>query len=89
VNDFKAIAAAIEKNKSFEHYEELGKLVRDHYPESLLGNYYIARFYEETGEPKKAYKTYQSAFILNELGGISKDLVIAKAQSLKEDFGFN
>lgn len=89
VNDFKAIAAAIEKNGTFEYYEELGKLARDHYPKTLLGNYYLARYYEETGEPKKAYRTYQSAFILNEIGGVTKDLVISMAQVLKDDFGYN
>jgi predicted alpha/beta superfamily hydrolase len=88
VNDFKAIAAAIEKYDQFEYYEQLGKLARKHYPKTLLGNYYIARFYEETGEAKRAMRTYQSAYTLDEIAGITKDVVLQKAEAIKEDFGF-
>jgi len=88
INDFKAIAAAIEKNESFEHFEELGKIARKQYPDTLLGSYYMARFYEETGEPKKAMRTYRSAYILEEIGGITKDLMLEKADEIKADFGY-
>lgn len=88
INDFKAISSAIDKNETPEYYQELGKLARKHYPESLLGNYYIARYFEEMGEPKKAYKTYKSAYILDEIAGITKDLMLEKADELKADFGF-
>ena len=88
LNDFKAISAAIEKNEFFEYYEELGKMARKAYPETLLGTYYIARFYEETGEPKKAMRTYQSAYTLEEIAGLTKDLMLEKADLIKEDFGY-
>jgi predicted alpha/beta superfamily hydrolase len=88
INDFIAISSAIEKNKTFKDYEELGKIARKQYPETLLGNYYLARFYEETGEPKKAMRTYRSAYILEEIGGITKDLMLEKADEIKADFGF-
>ena len=87
INDFKAIAAAIKKTEKFEYYEDLGKLARKEYPETLLGHYYLGRFYEETGEPKKAMKTYQSAYILDEIGGITKDQVLELAEQIKADFG--
>ena len=88
VNDFRAIAAAIDKNAIPEYYQELGKLARRDYPDALLGNYYIARYFEEMGEPKKAYKTYKSAYILDEIAGITKDFMLEKADELKADFGF-
>ncbi|MEO8934579.1 MAG: alpha/beta hydrolase-fold protein [Xanthomarina sp.] len=88
INDFKAIEAAIEKTEKYEYFEHLGKIARKQYPETLLGNYYIARFYEETGFPKKAMKTYQTAFILEEIGGITKDMVLEKAEEIKADFGY-
>lgn len=88
INDFKAISAAIEKNELFEYYEDLGKMARKAYPESLLGTYYIARFYEETGESKKAMRSYQSAYTLKEIAGLTKDLVLEKADLIKEDFGY-
>jgi hypothetical protein len=88
INDFKAISAAIEKNEYYEYYEDLGKIARKQYPETLLGTYYIARFYEETGETKKAMRTYQSAYTLKEIAGITKDLMLEKADLIKADFGY-
>ncbi|WP_435136350.1 alpha/beta hydrolase-fold protein [Formosa sp. A9] len=88
VNDFKAIAAAIEKKEAYKDYQELGKLARDAYPEALLGQYYLARYYEETGQPKKAMKTYQSSYIFDEIGGLTKDDMIERANRLKADFGY-
>jgi len=88
LNDFKAISAAIEKNELYEYYEELGKMARKTFPDTLLGTYYIARFYEETGEPKKAMRTYQSAYTLEEIAGLTKDLMLEKADSIKSDFGY-
>ena len=88
INDFKAISAAIEKNELYEYYEDLGKIARKAYPETLLGTYYIARFYEETGDPKKAMRTYQSAFTLKEIAGLTKELMLEKANLIKEDFGY-
>ncbi len=88
LNDFKAISAAIEKNELYEYYEELGKMARKAFPETLLGTYYIARFYEETGEAKKAMRTYQSAYTLEEIAGLTKDLMLEKADLIKEDFGY-
>lgn len=88
INDFKAIAAAIEKKEQYEYFEELGKIARKQYPETLLGHYYLARFYEQTGEPKKAMKTYRSAYILDEIGGLTKDMMLDKADDIKADFGY-
>ena len=88
ISDFKAISAAIEKNELYEYYEELGKMARKAYPETLLGTYYIARFHEETGSPKKAMRTYQSAYMLEEIAGLTKDLMIEKSDLIKEDFGY-
>jgi predicted alpha/beta superfamily hydrolase len=88
INDFKAITAAIEKKEDYNYFEELGKIARKQYPETLLGSYYLARFYEETGETKKAMRTYQSAYPLSEIAGITKDLMLEKADLIKADFGY-
>lgn len=88
INDFRAVSAAINKNELFEYYQELSKLARRDYPETLLGTYYLARYYEEMGEPKKAYKTYKSGYILDEVAGITKDFMLEMAEQLKVDFGF-
>lgn len=88
INDFKAIEASIKKKEKYEYFEDLGNLARKEYPETLLGHYYLGRFYEETGKPKKAMKTYQSAYILEEIGGITKDQVLELAEQIKADFGY-
>ena len=88
VNDFKAIEAAIKKKEQYEYFEALGKLAREAYPEALLGHYYLGRYYEEAGQPKKAMRTYQSAYILEELGGITKDEMMDRANAIKRDFGY-
>ncbi|MDG1730793.1 MAG: alpha/beta hydrolase-fold protein [Algibacter sp.] len=88
INDFKAISAAIERNELYEYYEELGKMARKAYPDTMMGTYYVARFYEETGEPKKAMRTYQSAYTLEEVAGLTKELMLEKADLIKSDFGY-
>jgi len=88
INDFKAIEAAIKKSENYEYFEDLGNLARKEYPDTLLGHYYLGRFYEETGKSKKAMKTYQSAYVLQEIGGITKDLVLELAEQIKADFGY-
>lgn len=88
VNDFKAVAAAIKKKERFEDYEILGKMARKEYPNTVLGHYYLARFYEETGNTKKAMKTYQSGYVFDEIGGITKDLMLEKSEEIKADFGY-
>jgi predicted alpha/beta superfamily hydrolase len=87
-NDFRAIAATINKSEKWEYFEVLGKLARKQYPETLLGHYYLGRFYEETGNTKKAMKTYQSAYILEEAAGITKDDVLELSDQIKADFGY-
>lgn len=88
INDFKAIEAALKKKQQWMYFEDLSKLAKDHYPETLLSKYYLAIYYENTNEPKKAMKTYQSAYILEEIGGITKDLMLEKAEEIKADFGY-
>ena len=88
INDFKAIEAAIKKKEQWQYYEDLGKLARKEYPDTLLGHYYLGRYNEEIGEPKKAMKLYQSAYVLEEIGGITKDLMLELANQIKADFGY-
>ncbi|MDX1278037.1 alpha/beta hydrolase [Oceanihabitans sediminis] len=88
VNDFNAIAAAINKTEQFAYYEDLSKVARKQYPETLLGNYYLARFYEETNAPKKAMKAYHAAYAFEEIAGLTKDMMLEKAEEIKLDFGY-
>lgn len=88
LNDFNAAEAAIKKNEDWEALELLGKLAKKEYPESMLGLYYIAQFYENTEEPKKAMKAYQNAYTMEPIGKLTKDDMLHYADMIKADFGY-
>lgn len=88
VSDLMLIDKAIKKNKKFELYKDLSKLAEDKMPKTVLGNYFRGRYFEEIGKPKKAMRSYQNAYGLEEAGGITNDVVLDKAEYLKETFGY-
>jgi hypothetical protein len=83
LNDFKAIEAAILKNKAFNELEQLAQISRKMYPKSMLGEYHMALFYEKTGDTKRALKSYQNAFQLEPIGDLTKNLMLGKADELR------
>lgn len=84
INDFKAIEAAILKNKKYEEFDKLSDLARKNYPKSMLADYHLAMMYEKTGDLKKAIKYYQNAFQKEEIGDLTKDMMLEKADELKQ-----
>lgn len=88
VNDFLAMGKAIEFLQNWDDLERLGELARKQYPRSALGTYYLARAYEASGRPKKAMKTYQSAYGQEEIAFITVDFMLKKAELIKQDFGY-
>ncbi len=83
INDFKAIEAAIIKNAAYPEFEKLAQLAKKNYPKSMLSEYHMAQFYEKTGDVKKAAKAYQSAFQYEEIGDLTKDMMLEKVDELK------
>ncbi|WP_103866654.1 MULTISPECIES: alpha/beta hydrolase [Aquimarina] len=88
VNDFIAVSTAIEKNENWSELEPLGKLALKEYSDLMLGYYYLGMFYEQTGEPKKAMRAYESGFQLSEVAFLTKDYMLDKVNKIKEDFGW-
>lgn len=88
VNDFIATATAAEKKKQWESLREIASLAKKQYPDTALGDYYLGRYYEETGEPKKAMRTFQGAYDKEEVKFITTDILLDKADKIKEDFGY-
>lgn len=82
-SDFKAIEAAIVKNKAYNEFEKLAEISKKMYPKSMLSEYHLAMFYENTGDYKKAAKSYQNAFQLEEIGSLTKDMMLDRAEQLK------
>lgn len=88
VNDYLAIGKALEKNQNWKDLEKLGNLAKKHHPQSMLGIYFLARSYEESGESQKAMRTYKSAYDKEEVAFITVDFMLQKADLIKEDFGY-
>jgi predicted alpha/beta superfamily hydrolase len=83
LSDFKAIEAAIMKNKAFGEFQTLAAYANKHYPKTILGTYHQAMYYEKTGNFKKALKEYQKAFTQEEIRELTKEFMLNKAEALK------
>lgn len=88
VNDYIAAATASEKRKQWESLKVIGEMAKKEYPETVLGPYYLGRYFEEVGESKKAMRTFQAAFDKEEVDFITVDIMLDKADKIKEDFGY-
>lgn len=88
VNDFIATATASEKRGQWESLREIATLAKKQYPETVLGDYYLGRYYEETGEPKKAMKIFQGGYNKSEVDFITIDVLLDRADKIKQDFGY-
>jgi predicted alpha/beta superfamily hydrolase len=82
-NDFKAIEAAILKNKAYPEFEKLAQLAKKNYPKSMLADYEMGQMYEKKGETAKAIKSYMVAYQREEIGDLTKDMMIERADELK------
>ncbi len=88
INDFIASATACEKLKQWESLREIATLATRQYPDLILGDYYMGRYYEEIGDPKRAMRTFQGGFDKEEVDFITVDLMLDKADQIKYDFGY-
>lgn len=88
LNDIMAIYAACRKKEDFTSLKPLSDLCKKQYPETMLGFYFEAEHYEQMGEPKKALKTFEKAFLMEEIDFLTKELALEKIDALKADFGF-
>ncbi len=87
-NDFIATCKASEKRKQWESLRDIATMAKKQYPDTVLGDYYLARYYEETGDPKKAMRIFQGAYDKEEVEFITIDLMLDKADKIKDDFGY-
>ncbi len=88
INDFMATATAAENRKDWDALREIATLSKKEYPNSVLGDYFMGRYYEETGNPKKAMRSYQSGFDKEEVDNITVDKMLDRADKIKRDFGY-
>ena len=84
LNDFKAIEAAIIKNKVYNEFDELSILADKYYGKSMLADYYMALMYEKKEDYKRAQKKYLSAFQKEPIGDLNKDMMYDKSEEMKQ-----
>ncbi|TMM59269.1 esterase [Maribacter algarum] len=88
LNDIMAIYAASRKKEDFESLKPLSDMCKLEFPGTMLGFYFEGEYYEQAGEPKKALKTFEKAFIMDEIDFLTKEMALEKIDALKADFGF-
>ncbi|MEX0363552.1 MAG: alpha/beta hydrolase [Allomuricauda sp.] len=88
LNDIMAIYAACLKKDDFESLKPLSEICKKQYPDTMMGFYFEGEYYEELGEPKKAFKTFEKAFQMEEIDFLTKDMALDKIDALKADFGY-
>ena len=84
LSDFNAIESAILRNKMYNELEELSILARKNYPKTMLADYQLAVMFEQKGDLKRAAKYYQDAYLKDEVGQLTKDMMFEKTDSLKK-----
>lgn len=88
LNDIMAIYAASRKKEDFESLKPLSDLCKREYPDTMMGFFFEGEYYEQLGEPKKALKTFEKAFGMDEIDFLTKEMALEKIDALKADFGF-
>lgn len=88
LNDVMAIYAGIRKKEDTESLKPLSDLCKKEYPGTMLGFYFEGEYYEQLGEPKKALKTFEKAFGMDEIDFLTKDMALEKIDAIKADFGY-
>lgn len=88
LNDIMAAYAGIRKKDDYQSLKPLSDLCKEAYPDTMLGFYFEGEYYEEIGEPKKALRTFEKAFGMDEIDFLTKEMALEKMDALKADFGF-
>lgn len=88
LNDVMAIYAGCIKKEDYESLNELADICKKYYPETMMGFYFEGEYLELLGEPKKAKKAFEKAYLMEEIDFLTKDLAIEKIDALKADFGY-
>lgn len=88
LNDIMAIYAGILKKEDYESLDLLSSLCKKEFPYTMLGFYFEGEYLEYIGEPKKAMKAFEKAFMLDEIDFLTKEHAVEKMDALKADFGY-
>lgn len=85
MNDFIAAGTAADKQKQWGSLENIAKLARKQYPNNVLGDYYMGRYFEGKGDIKKAIRIYRSGYGKENADYITIDTLLDRADELKDE----
>ena len=88
LNDLMAVYAGIRKKEDYDSLKPLSDLCKREFPATMLGFYFEGEYYEQMGEPKKALRTFEKAFGMEEIDFLTKEMALEKIDALKADFGY-
>jgi len=88
LNDVMAIYAGIRKKEDFDSLKPLADLCKEEFNGTMLGFYFEGEYYEQMGEPKKALRTFEKSFAMDEIDFLTKEMALEKIDALKADFGY-
>tara|TARA_B100000427_G_scaffold54754_1_gene42420 strand:- start:65 stop:1255 length:1191 start_codon:yes stop_codon:yes gene_type:complete len=88
ISDFTKIEQYIDEKEQFNFFKDLAKLAAVQYNETVLPSYYMGRFYEETGNPRKAMLIYRSAYNMDDFVEITREDLFYRANLIADDFGY-
>jgi hypothetical protein len=83
--DFVNIAEYLITNKQWEPLLDISEFTYKTYPDILYGRFIEGIAYEGIGRPERALKSYNTAYVLEEAIGISKDNVLDKIEYLQSE----
>jgi len=84
VNDFLAVGTAAEKRKQWDALQDIGRLAKKQHPDKVIGNYFLGRYYEETGSLRKAIHEFNGAYDKEEVDYITIDLLMDRADDIRD-----
>ena len=84
LSDLKIIESAILRTKAYNEYEPLAVLANQSFPKAMLGEYYMAQYYEHKDDIKRAVKSYLTAFQMEEIGDYTKQMMMDKSESFRD-----
>ena len=88
LNDVMAIYAATRKKEDFDSLKELAEICKKQWPESMIGDFFQAEYFEYMGEVKKALRAFEKAYQKEEIDFLTKELAYDKIAAIKDDFGY-
>ena len=83
LGDIKAIYNVIIRNGDLESLPILADFIRKYYKDTSLLDFLEGDYYDRIKLSKKAFKSYQKAYMLKDIDFVTKDLISERIEKIK------